>query len=61
MALSAAEQAIIDRFNAATSALAAKIQALIDNPPDDAELNAQLGSIAAGLEAMGQNGTVPTP
>ncbi len=53
MPLSTAEQAIVNRFNAATSAVAARIQALIDNPPDDAAFDAELSSIAAGLEAMG--------
>ena len=60
MALSTAEQAIVDRFNTATSAIAAKIQALIDNPPDDAELNTKLQEIASGLEALGAPGT-PLP
>ena len=60
MALSASETALIERFNVATSALAAKIQQLIDNPPpDDAEFNNVLAGIAAGLEALGQNGAPP--
>lgn len=63
MAISVAEQAIVDRFNAATSAIAAKIQGLIDNPPaDDAEFNSQLQTIATGLEALGAPGTpLPEP
>jgi hypothetical protein len=60
MAISVAEQTIIDRFNAATSAIAAKIQVLIDNPPaDDSEFNAQLKTIADGLDALGQTGVPP--
>lgn len=59
MAISTAEQALLQRFDAATSALAAKIQELIDNPPDDAEFDTRLAAIADGLEAMGK--TVPPP
>jgi len=64
MPLSANEQALVDRFNAATNAIAARIQALIDNPPaDDAELNTKLGEIVTGLEALGAPGQPlpPTP
>lgn len=63
MALSAAEQALIERFNVATNAIAAKIQQLIDNPPaDDAEFNSVLQGIATGLEALGAPGSpLPPP
>lgn len=63
MALSAAEQTIVDRFNTATSAVAAKIQQLIDNPPaDDAEFNARLQELADGLDKLGQPGQpLPPP
>jgi len=57
MALSVAEQAIIDRFNTATSAIAAKIQALIDaGTVDNPEFIASLQTIADGLDAMGKSG-----
>lgn len=57
---STAEQAIIDRFNTATNVVAARIRELVSNPPDDTEFNAQLESIASGLEALGAPGT-PLP
>lgn len=62
MALSAAETKLVERFNTATNAIAERIRNLINNPPaDDAEFNAQLESIAAGLEALGADGQPPTP
>ncbi len=60
MALSAAEQAIIDRFNTATSAVAARIQALIDaGTVDNPDFIASLQGIADGLDAMGKTGAPP--
>lgn len=60
MALSAAELALIERFNTATNAIAAKINDLINNrPEDDEDFNAQLRDLAAGLEALGAGGTPP--
>lgn len=54
MPLSTAEQAIIDRFNTATSAVAQKIRDLMANPPaDDVEFNVALSAIADGLDALG--------
>ncbi len=62
MALSTAEQNLIDQFNTATNAIAAKIQSLIDNPPtDDTEFNTQLQAIADGLTALGAGGQPPPP
>ncbi len=58
MAISVAEQALLDRFDAATSAIAAEIQGLINNPPaDNLEFNSRLQTIADGLEQLGK--TVP--
>ena len=59
MAISSAEAQLISRFNDATNSIAAKIQGLINDPPDDAEFNTQLSAIAAGLEALGANGEPP--
>lgn len=63
MALSTAEQAIVDRFNTATTAIANRIRDLIANPPaDDAEFNSVLSGIADGLDALGAPATpVPGP
>lgn len=63
MALTSAEQQVVDRFNAATSAIAAKIKDLIANPPSEAEFTKQLTAIADGLDALGAPGTPlpPTP
>ncbi len=62
MALSVAEQAIVDRFNAATTKISDKIDALIANSAnlDDAEFNKQLQAIADGLDALGAPNT-PLP
>lgn len=61
MALSTAEQAIVDRLDTATSAVATVIRDLRDNPPaDDAEFNAKLTEIADGLDALAKPGT-PLP
>lgn len=57
MPLSDAEQALIERFNLATSAVAQRIKDLVANPPaNDAEFNTQLTSIADGLDALGKPG-----
>ena len=63
MALSTAEQAIVERFNAATTAIANRIRDLVNNPPaDDAEFNTALLGIADGLDALGKPDTpVPGP
>lgn len=61
MALSAAETAIVARFNTATSKVADRIRDLIANPPaDDADFNAALGALADGLDALGAP-TEPLP
>ena len=54
MAISAAEQRIVDRFNAETTRIANLIRDLLANPPaDDTEFNTVLEGIAAQLEAVG--------
>lgn len=53
MALSVAEQAIVDRFNAATNKLAEQIQALIAGGTDNPAFLTSLGDIATKLEVMG--------
>lgn len=51
--ISPAEQAILDRMNAATSAVAEKIRNLIANTAaDDPAFNAELLKIADGLDAL---------
>ncbi len=61
MALNATEQAIVDRFNAATNAVAQKIRDLIAaGVSDSPEFIAALGDLATGLEALGAPGT-PLP
>lgn len=59
MPLSPEEQTIVDRFNAATTKIADRIRALLTSNVNDAEFNAQLTSIADGLEALGQSGPPP--
>lgn len=64
MALSTAEQALVARFNTATSAIAERIRKLIEDAAtmDDAEFNAALTGIADGLDALGQPATpIPGP
>lgn len=56
MALSAAEQAIVDRFNTATTKVSDRIDKLIADSAtmDDAAFNAELQKIADGLDKLGQ-------
>jgi uncharacterized protein YqgV (UPF0045/DUF77 family) len=62
MALSTAEQALIATFNAETNRIAALIEQLSQNPPeDDAEFNAALQTIADQLKAVGANPEEPVP
>ena len=56
---SEAEAAIIAKFNTATNLIAAKIQALITQNAEDAQLNTELNAIADGLLALGANGEPP--
>ena len=60
MALNAAEQAIVDRFNNATTAIANEIKALIANGTDNPDFITALTGIADKLDAMGQP-AVPVP
>lgn len=61
MALTAAEQAMVDRFNAATSAIAQKIKDLVaGGVSDNPDFVNELTKIADGLDALGQPGT-PLP
>ena len=66
MALDAATQALIDRLNVATSKIAARIQAFIDNATKvgsatAAEIDAALSPIADQLDTMGTDPTNPVP
>lgn len=53
MALTKAEQDIIDRFNAATTVLADEINKLIAGGTDNPDFLTALGGIAGKLETMG--------
>lgn len=60
-ALTPAEQAIVDRFNKATSAVSDRIDKLIAAGVNDSPaFVAELQSIADGLDKLGQPGT-PLP
>lgn len=62
MALTPAEQTIITAFDTATSAVAARIQALIDaGNTDSPEFVTALQAEVTKLQGMGANGTTPTP
>lgn len=62
MALTAAEQKIIDQFNEATTKVSDRLDQLIANPPDTtAEFIAALQPIADHLDVMGTNPANPTP
>ena len=63
--ISPEEQALLDRFDAATTAIANRIRDLVANPPaspNDAAFNAKLTAIADGLDALGKTpDTLPPP
>jgi hypothetical protein len=62
MPISAAEQAIIDRFKVAIATVATKMQALIDGSLEDAEFDTQLQDLVTGLEQLGApSAPVPPP
>ncbi len=62
MALTAAEQTIITAFDDATSAVAARIQKLIDaGNTDSPEFVTALQAEVTKLQGMGSDGTVPAP
>ncbi len=63
MALTAPEQALVDRFNTATSAIAQKIKDLIAaGVSDSPEFVSALSGIADGLDALAKPGTpIPGP
>lgn len=62
MTISAAEAAIISRFDTETTRIAQLLIELRDNPPaDDAEFNAALTAIADRLTAVGSNPNQPIP
>ena len=62
MALSAESQALLKKLDAATTAIAAKIQALLDKPnTTEAEFRAGLEPLVASLEAMAADPANPVP
>lgn len=61
MAITVAEQALIDRFNAATNLIAQELTDLKNNPPaEPADFEAALQPIIEKLEGLGAPGT-PVP
>jgi plasmid maintenance system antidote protein VapI len=62
--MNAETQALINRLNAATTAMAARLQKLLDTIKEDAlepETRAGFEAEIARLEAMGTNPTEPVP